>query len=96
MFITAQYTLNNLSTALIFSTLELMVFLKLNISFFGIGIGFFFEMIVIFERFVNVINIKNLQMIEVDSITKKPLNKGKIMNPSNLRMKKIHKEFSKL
>jgi hypothetical protein len=48
MFITAQYTLNNLSTALIFSTLELMVFLRLNISFFGIGIGFLFETIVIF------------------------------------------------
>lgn len=48
MFITAQYTLNNLSTALIFSTLELMVFLKNNIFFFGIGVGFYFELNVIF------------------------------------------------
>jgi hypothetical protein len=42
MFITAQYTLNNLTTALIFSTLELMAFLKIQIFFFSIGVGFYY------------------------------------------------------
>jgi hypothetical protein len=70
MFLTVHYVTEKLSTALIFSTLELMVFLRLNIFFFSIGIGFLYELNVIFERFVNVFSIKNLQMIEIDPETK--------------------------
>ena len=73
MFVTMHYATGKLSTALIFSTLELMVFLRLNIFFFSIGVGFLYELNVIFERFVNVLNIKNTQMIELDPETKKPI-----------------------
>lgn len=54
-----------------------MVFLRINIFFFSIGIGFFYELNVIFERFVNVLNIKNTQMIQIDEETKKPLIQDK-------------------
>jgi hypothetical protein len=47
MFVVAHYANKNLSTALIFSTLELMVFIKTMIFFFGHGIGFYFELLVI-------------------------------------------------
>lgn len=74
MFVTVHYVTGELSTALIFSTLELMVFLRLNMFFFSIGIGFLYELNVIFERFVNVFSIKNVQMIEIDPDTKKPIH----------------------
>ncbi len=42
MFITADYNTHQISTALIFSSLELMVFIRSMVFFFGLGIGFFF------------------------------------------------------
>ncbi len=66
MFIASHYAEGRLTTALIFSTLELMVFLRLNIFFFAIGVGFLYELNVIFERFVNVLNIRNIQMVQID------------------------------
>jgi len=72
MFVTEHYATGKLSTALIFSTLELMVFLRLNIFFFSIGVGFLYELNVIFERFINVFNIENIQMIQIDPDNKKP------------------------
>jgi hypothetical protein len=71
MFVTEHYATGKLSTALIFSTLELMVFLRLNIFFFSIGVGFLYELNVIFGRFINVFNIENIQMIQIDPDTKK-------------------------
>jgi hypothetical protein len=66
MFVVVHHATGELSTALIFSTLELMVFLRLNLFFVSIGVGFMYELNVIFERFVNVFSIKNVQMIEID------------------------------
>jgi hypothetical protein len=50
-----------------------MVFVRSMVFFFGLGVGFYFELAVIFNRFVTVLNIKNTQMIEIDELTKKPL-----------------------
>lgn len=77
MFVVCHYARNNLSSALIFSTLELMVFLRVNLFFLAIGVGFIYELNVIFERFVNVLNIVNTQMVEIDPTTQKPLEKAK-------------------
>jgi hypothetical protein len=43
-----------------------MVFLKVNIFFFAMGIGFYYQLNVIFERFANVFNIQNIQMVKID------------------------------
>ena len=67
MFAVVHYQ-NGLSVALIFSSSLTLVFLRQNIFFFGTGLGFFYELNVIFERFANILNIKNIQMIKIDPI----------------------------
>ena len=47
-----------------------MGFLRLNILFLSLGVGFVYELNVIFERFANILNIKNIQMVEIDPNTK--------------------------
>jgi hypothetical protein len=44
-----------------------MSFLKMSLVFFSSGIAFFFDLNVVFERFINVLNIKNIQMIDVNT-----------------------------
>lgn len=56
--------------AKIFSTMELMVTLRLIVFFMGIGIGFYFELNIIFERFCTVLNIEDKRMIQIDPVTK--------------------------
>lgn len=46
-----------LSTAKIFATMELMVTLRLLIFFLGISIGFYFELVIIFDRICTILNI---------------------------------------
>jgi len=48
MFVIEHYASGSLSTAMIFSILELMVVLRFNILFFSLGIGFIYELKIIF------------------------------------------------
>lgn len=63
-----------LSTAKIFATMELMVTLRLLIFFLGISIGFYFELMIIFDRICTILNIENKRMIKISEDTKQPLN----------------------
>lgn len=55
---------------MIFSTLQLMAYLRLNIVFLSLGVGFIYELNVIFDRFASIFNIKNIQMVKIDPIDK--------------------------
>jgi hypothetical protein len=48
MFVACHYDSDRLNTAIIFATLELMVFLRNNIFSFSMGMGLVFECNVIF------------------------------------------------
>lgn len=50
----------------VFSLLEIMASLKMNILMFSRGMGYYYEMKVVFGRFANIFNIANKQMIKVD------------------------------
>jgi ATP-binding cassette subfamily C (CFTR/MRP) protein 4 len=54
-----------LTVANIFSTLEILNTLKLSMLYLGISGGFYFELQVIFERYANILNIKEERMIKV-------------------------------
>lgn len=60
-----------LSNAKIFSTMELMVTLRMLVFFLGISIGFYYELRIIFDRFCAILNIKNNKMVQIDPETKK-------------------------
>lgn len=62
-----------LTTAKIFSTMELMVTLRLLVFFLGVSIGFLFELQIIFDRFCGILNIKDKKMVLIDAATKKPI-----------------------
>ena len=55
----------SLNTATIFSTLEILVTLRLSLFCFGIGSGFYFELQVILERYASIMNLKDQRMIKV-------------------------------
>ena len=75
MYATGEGT--GLSVAKIFSTLELMATARVTVFYFGLAMSFFFELHVIFERFCNIYNIKEKRMIEIDPISKEPLEEIK-------------------
>ena len=62
-----------LNTANIFSTLEILVTLRLSIFYFGIGSGYYFEVMVILERYAGILNFKNERMIKIDEVSKEPV-----------------------
>ena len=39
------------------------------------GLGFYYEVKVVFERFASIFNIENVSMIEIDPKTFLPINK---------------------
>ena len=45
------------------------------VFFAGLGGGFYFELVVVLERFSNIFNIKEKKMIKIDENTKKPIEK---------------------
>lgn len=49
----------------VFSVLEIMSALKMNVLMFSTGLGIYYELKVIFGRFANIFNIANKSMIKV-------------------------------
>ena len=66
---------SGLTVAKIFATMELMVTTRLIVFFLGISMGFYFELIIIFDRFCTIYNIEDKRMIEIDPKTKEPIKK---------------------
>ena len=69
-FFVLHQTGGSLSTAKIFSTLELMATARVIVYFFGRSMSFYFEFKVILERFCSLYNSEDKRMIEIDAETK--------------------------
>ena len=75
MFVAAHYAQTDLTLSKIFSTLDIIINFKLSIFMFVSGLGFYYEVKVVFERFASIFNIENVSMIEIDPNTLQPISK---------------------
>ena len=57
-----------MSTALIISTSEIIINTRAGTYFLNFGIGFLFELLVIFDRLSSILNIKDDRMIKVNEL----------------------------
>lgn len=55
-----------LTNVKIFATLELLGTLRVVVLYIGIAISFYFELVVIFERFCQILNIEDKRMIDIN------------------------------
>jgi hypothetical protein len=62
-YVVAHYAGNQLSMAKIFSSLEVIFAFKFSIFMMGMGLSFFYEVKVVFERFASIFKIKRTAMI---------------------------------
>jgi hypothetical protein len=75
-FVVLQYTQSvQLDSSLIFSSMELMGYLRLVVFLSAAGISFLFELRVIFRRFVNIYTTENIFMQKIDELTSQPVTK---------------------
>lgn len=58
---------------MIFSTMEIMLFLKINYFLSLMGLGYLFELKVLFKRFADIYNMDNISMKRLDEATKQPV-----------------------
>lgn len=72
-FMVMHYIGTPLNSAKVFSTIELMTFLRLNLIPAAIGISFIFEMKVIFKRFVDIYTTENVVMRRLGETIKLPI-----------------------
>ena len=63
MFIIAFYAGTDLTLAKVFSTLEIAGTLKGSILMLTMGLGVYYETMVVFGRFANIFNIQNTRMV---------------------------------
>lgn len=59
--------------AKIFSSLEVILSFKFSIFMVGLGLGFYYEVKVVFGRFASILKIEKTAMVQVDPDTKEPL-----------------------
>ena len=69
IYILAANITDNLSLAIIFSTLEMMATLRIKLTVFTQGIALYYELEVIFSRFSSIFNIKPKSMTRISSRT---------------------------
>jgi len=63
MFVVAHYIQTVLTLSKIFSTLDIIINFKQSLAYMTIGLGFYYEVKVVFERFASIFNIENVSMI---------------------------------
>ena len=73
-FLTIAYTRNDLTNSQIFSTLEFILFLKISTGMAALGIGFLYELEVVFKRFATIMDLRTIRMINIDTINADKLN----------------------
>lgn len=73
MYFTSHYANIDLDLAKIFSCLEVIFSFRYSIFMLIIGVGFYYEVKVVFCRFATIFSIKNLSMVEIDPSTKEPI-----------------------
>jgi ATP-binding cassette subfamily C (CFTR/MRP) protein 4 len=74
MNLVAHYVGIPLTAAVIASTLEVIFSFKFSIIMLGLGLGFYYEVKVVFARFASIFSIKPTAMIRIDPLTKDPIN----------------------
>ncbi len=65
MYVAAHYSGAELNMAKIFSTLEVIFSFKFSLMMLSLGLGFYHEVKVVFGRFANILNIKNVVMLKL-------------------------------
>ena len=56
------------------------------------GAGYYFQLVVVFERFASIFNIKEKRMIKIDEESKEPIKKSYDKGESFEPMKSIENE----
>lgn len=74
MYVASHYSNTGLSTAKIFSCLEVVFSFKYSIFMLTLALGFYYEVVVVFTRFASVFNINNTAMVELHPHSKKPIH----------------------
>lgn len=72
-YVVAHYVGTELSMAKIFSSLEVIFAFKFSIFMLGLGLGFYYEVKVVLDRFASIFKIERTAMVQVDPHTKEPL-----------------------
>jgi hypothetical protein len=66
MFLAAHYFTDNLTIPIIFSSLEIFVSIKASVYTLSVGLGFYYEIQVVFARFASVFNMPRIAMLKID------------------------------
>ena len=53
--------------------------LRLVLFYFGVGNGYYFEVLVILERYADILNFKDERMIRIDENSKQPIKEKKVI-----------------
>jgi hypothetical protein len=73
MYVVASEVNHNLTLAVIFTMLEMMSTIRESVMSWIEGVGFYYELQVVYGRFAGVFNLKNTSMKEIDENTKEPI-----------------------
>ena len=60
------------NSSMIFSTIEIMMYLKSSLFLSSMGIGYLYELKVLFKRFVDMYSMENISMKRLDEVSKQP------------------------
>ena len=72
MLVLASEVNHHLSFTLIFSTLELVTYLRSNMIILTLGVGLYYEIQVVCGRFASIFNVNFKSMIPIDEEKKQP------------------------
>ena len=72
-FIALYYSNVHFDSSMIFSTMEVMLYLKIIYFLSLTGLSYLFELKVLFKRFADIYNMDNISMKRLDEATKQPV-----------------------
>ena len=84
-FIALYYSNVHFDSSMIFSTMEVMLYLKIIYFVSLTGLSYLFELKVLFKRFADIYNMENISMRGLDEATKQPVpekNKNSSVAPN--------------
>lgn len=68
VFCIIHYGGYELNSAKIFSTIEMLQYIRINIMLFsGLGIGYIFELRIFLNRFIDILRIEETEMTSINS-----------------------------
>lgn len=72
-FVVMHYMNMPFDSSMIFSTVEIMVFMRHSLFLTAMGISYIYELKILLKRFSDIYNMENIQMRKIDERTKKPV-----------------------